>query len=172
MPNLYLIRHAKAAERGMAYPDDSLRPLTYKGHKQAEALKEALIALGISFDLLFTSPYTRALETAKPLESCSKKEQIILANLANAHYSDLLSDLHSYIQESDERLALVGHEPYLSEFAAYLLTGSVQGVGLTFKKGTMIQLYGEISSGGMVLAAMLTPKMAKAIAGGVKGLIK
>ncbi len=165
MFNLYLIRHAKAEERGTTYLDDSLRPLTNKGHMQAEALKEALVTLGIGFDKLFSSPYTRALQTAKPLNSCLKEgQQAILENLASANYPNLLSDLHNYTQESDESLALVGHEPYLSEFAAYMLTKDVQGVNLTFKKGTMAQLYGEMSAGSMTLEAMLTAKMAKAIA--------
>ena len=163
--NLYLIRHAEAEDLGEAYPNDSLRPLTNKGHGQAQNLSKALKVLNINFDRLFSSPYLRALETAQLLSNCLREgKEIILENLTKANYSDLLADLHSYSKEQDTHLALVGHEPYLSEFAAYMLTSDVQGVNIAFKKGALVQIYGELNVGGMLLKAMLPTSISKAIA--------
>jgi phosphohistidine phosphatase SixA len=71
---LYLIRHAQAHERGPDYPDDSKRPLVDKGTKQVKSLVKALKALDITMDQLFSSPYTRAAQTAEPLLPQLKKD--------------------------------------------------------------------------------------------------
>ncbi len=162
MPNLYLIRHAKAKKRGANYPDDSLRPLTLKGLEQAKNLSKALTTLGINFDKLFSSPYVRAIETAKPLNNCLREgeQQILLENLASARYDDLLIDLQHYSQESNNHLALVGHEPYLSEFANYMLKSPQE---IIFKKGDLLQIYGELKAESMETKMLLTSSMVENI---------
>ncbi len=52
---LYIIRHAEPA-----YPQDALTPL---GHRQAQALARRLVGTGI--DRIYSSPFRRALETAR-----------------------------------------------------------------------------------------------------------
>ena len=61
---LYLIRHGIAAERGPEYPDDSKRPLTGKGIAALKREAKALNGLGVTFDLIITSPLTRTRQTA------------------------------------------------------------------------------------------------------------
>jgi phosphohistidine phosphatase len=61
---LYLIRHGVAAERGPDYPDDSKRPLTSKGVAALRREAKALNSLGVTFDLIITSPLTRTRQTA------------------------------------------------------------------------------------------------------------
>ena len=162
MPNLYLIRHAKAKKRGENYPDDSLRPLTLGGLEQAQNLSKALTVLGINFDKLFSSPYVRAVETAEPLNNCLREgeEQILLESLASARYNDLLIDLQNYSQENDGHLALVGHEPYLSEFANYMLKTLQE---ISFKKGDLLQIYGELKVKSMETKMLLTSSMVENI---------
>ncbi len=64
--NLYILRHAIAAERGLPeYEDDSQRPLTSKGEKKMGKIAEAMRALGLEFDLILSSPYLRAKQTAE-----------------------------------------------------------------------------------------------------------
>ena len=46
--NLFIIRHAWAAERDdAAFPDDSLRPLTDEGRKRFARMVEALVPRGL-----------------------------------------------------------------------------------------------------------------------------
>ena len=62
---LYLVRHAKAGDRAAWRGDDTHRPLTPKGRRQAE-----LIAERLSFTVtgeLVSSPYLRCVETLEPL---------------------------------------------------------------------------------------------------------
>ena len=61
---LYLVRHAIAAERGPKYPDDRKRPLTPEGIKRFKDAVHGLVALDLELDVILTSPLTRAEETA------------------------------------------------------------------------------------------------------------
>ena len=71
--NLYIIRHAIAVDEGTPeYEDDSQRPLTDKGKKKMRQIAKGLRALGVEFDLILSSPYVRAKETAEILADVFK----------------------------------------------------------------------------------------------------
>ncbi|MEM6428882.1 MAG: phosphoglycerate mutase family protein [Deinococcota bacterium] len=158
---LTLIRHARAAERGPDYPNDSLRPLVPKGEQQARDLAQFLKLRNDSFHWLISSPYTRAVQTADPLKSFAK-EVTTLGSLATPNYDMLFQDIHTLLTSNVQglmepiHLALVGHEPYLGELAAYLLTGDPEGLRLRVKKASLIELTGELAAGKMQLT-QLTP---------------
>lgn len=59
-----LVRHAKAGDRDRWRGDDSDRPLTDKGHVQAEGLVSAIDAVPTA---LISSPYLRCVQTLEPL---------------------------------------------------------------------------------------------------------
>jgi phosphohistidine phosphatase SixA len=65
-------------------------------------------------------------------------------------------DLTGSVLTKPVNLALVGHEPYLGELAAYLLTGDPEGLRLSVKKASLLELSGELSVGKMQLE-QLTP---------------
>src|SRR5262249_40103762 len=64
---LYLVRHAIAAERGSRWPDDTLRPLTREGISRFKDVVKEVARLGLMLDVIFTSPLTRARQTAELL---------------------------------------------------------------------------------------------------------
>ena len=65
---IYLIRHSNAVDPGTpGYEDDSLRPLTEKGRDKMNKIAAALKALDVQPDLIVSSPYVRARETAEIL---------------------------------------------------------------------------------------------------------
>ena len=114
---LYLIRHAHAGEGNHEDPDDHLRPLSRKGQKQAEILSETLSNLDIRFHRLFSSPYTRAAETAAPLTPHVRGGRLeLLSELTEGDYPGLVSALQGTLGKRDTTIALVGHEPYLERF--------------------------------------------------------
>ncbi|UCH27723.1 MAG: histidine phosphatase family protein [Trueperaceae bacterium] len=160
---LYLIRHAQADERGPRYPDDSLRPLIKKGHRQAEVLAAAFETLELPLDRLFSSPYLRALETARPLEGAVQNQRRLdtLQPLASSDYGELLSALSRQIGPGDNAVACVGHEPYLSELTSLLLTGDPYRLDTRFRKAATVILQGPIAAGAMELHGMLTARMLK-----------
>ena len=62
---VYFVRHAKAGERRVWEGDDTLRPLSKKGHRQSKAIAERLAKKGAT--KLYSSSYVRCVQTLEPL---------------------------------------------------------------------------------------------------------
>lgn len=62
---LFLVRHAKAGDRGKWEGPDDVRPLTAKGRLQAEELVTVLGDAGIT--RILSSPSVRCVQTVEPL---------------------------------------------------------------------------------------------------------
>ena len=62
---LFLMRHATAGDRSTWRGVDAIRPLTKKGRRQALAMAETLAPRGI--ERIYTSPYTRCVQSVEPL---------------------------------------------------------------------------------------------------------
>ena len=76
--HLYLVRHAVAEDRGPAWPDDALRPLTDDGAKRWRRQAAGLAAIDARPDLILTSPYTRARQTADLLAAAFAKKPKVM----------------------------------------------------------------------------------------------
>src|SRR3954469_4742276 len=61
---LYLVRHAIAADRGDEWPDDTKRPLTVRGISRFKEVVRGLVPLDVAIAEIFTSPLVRAKQTA------------------------------------------------------------------------------------------------------------
>lgn len=156
---LYLVRHGIAEERGTEWPDDSRRPLTRKGVSRLEKSARGLISLGVTFDVMLTSPLVRARETAEVVAALFEPRPPIVAIdslTPDGGYQQLLEDLAKQTRRS--RIALVGHEPSLGEYAARL-AGSRHA--FEFKKGAVCRIDVEVlppTSPG-ALRWFMTPRM-------------
>lgn len=62
--HVYLVRHAKAGSRDNWEGDDTLRPLSNAGRRQAELLADRFAAIPTT--RLLSSPYVRCVETLQP----------------------------------------------------------------------------------------------------------
>ncbi len=62
---LYLIRHGLAEERGDRWPDDNKRPLTDEGISRMRKATRGLARLGVTVDVVLSSPLVRARQTAE-----------------------------------------------------------------------------------------------------------
>lgn len=133
---LYLIRHGLAADREN-FAVDEQRPLTAKGQSKTQQVARRLHTLQVHFDLLLTSPLVRARQTAEILKSeglSSKLEEFsALAPLGKFEY--WLTWLDSW--QRGTSLALVGHQPDLSQWAERLIWGEARQV-LELKKAGII----------------------------------
>lgn len=139
--NLYIIRHAIAVEEGTpGYEEDSQRPLTDKGKKKMRQIAKGLRALGVRFDMVLSSPYIRAKETAEILADVfkMKKSLELSENLIPMSDPDLLiAELNE--KYSVDSIALVGHEPALSHLIGFLVSER-GGLDITLKKGGVCSL--------------------------------
>jgi phosphohistidine phosphatase len=92
----------------------------------------------------------------------ARGEPRVLEALAAAPDGELLSAIAAC---SGSSVALVGHEPWLSQLLAWLVVGSRDAsAGLAFKKGGLAWLSGEPVPGGMRLRAFLPPRVLRALA--------
>lgn len=139
--NLYIIRHAIAVDGGTPeYEDDSQRPLTDKGKKKMRQIARGLHALGVDFDLILSSPYVRAKETAEILADVFKTK----ADVAFSENLIPMGDPDLLIAEMNEKytansVALVGHEPFLTTLISLLVSENAS-VDMSLKKGGVCKL--------------------------------
>lgn len=164
---LYLVRHAVAAERGPEYPDDNLRPLTADGIQKWRKAVAGLRAFGLELDLVLTSPLVRARDTADLLAAGLKPKPRVTAVEALApggRAADIVSAVTTQAgARRASRLALVGHEPGLGELAASLL--GARGT-MEFRKGAVcrIDVTRALPGGPGVLRWFLPPRALRGLA--------
>ena len=160
---LYLLRHAIAVTRGTeGYENDADRPLTPKGEKKMYRIAEGMKDLGLSFDLLLSSPILRARRTAEIVAEILglKKKLQFSENLSTGgDEEDVIKELigeHS----ANGSILLVGHEPDMSALISVLVSGGPE-FAVTMKKGGLCKLtvdalhFGRCAS----LEWLMTPRL-------------
>jgi phosphohistidine phosphatase len=135
---LYLIRHGVAAERGSEYPDDSKRPLTSRGISSLRDEAKGLVKLGVTFELIITSPLVRTRQTADVIaEALPGKPSVTTSDaLAPAGTpAGVIQEIAKHHKKA--KLALVGHEPNIGELAGRLIGAKAP---IAFKKGAVCRI--------------------------------
>ncbi|MEB3336104.1 MAG: phosphohistidine phosphatase SixA [Leptolyngbyaceae bacterium] len=158
MAELYFIRHGLAGEHG-SYANDAERPLTEEGHRKTHRVAKRLHELGLRFDLMLTSPFLRAYQTAEILqaEKLSRKLETSSFLSPGGSFEEWLGWLESWERSPEARLALVGHQPDLTNWAEMLIWGEVRGVLVLKKAGAIgIQMPASGSPVGNSLMFWLT----------------
>ena len=138
--NLYLLRHGIAVEPN-ASGKDAERPLTPRGRQRLSQIARATGALKISFDLILSSPYVRAQQTAEIVArslKLRKKLELFEALTPGGNPQALIQHLNS-LRPKPKNILLVGHEPYLSKLVALLTAGNTN-LEIDFKKGGLCRL--------------------------------
>jgi phosphohistidine phosphatase len=158
---VYLVRHA------IAYPRDpestrmdSARELTPAGIARFRQTLPAYVRLGIVLDEVWTSPYARARQTAELLcggLDLTRPPKLMPELEPDGQMERLLPALE--LNADRKAIALVGHEPALSELVGLLLTGQRSSL-VEFKKGGVccIEARGFGACPDSQLQWLLTPK--------------
>jgi phosphohistidine phosphatase len=163
--NLFILRHGIAVALGEpGVPKDLSdvdRPLTAVGQKKLARSVKAMKAMGLRFDLVFSSPLLRALQTAEVVVNgmAPRRTVVVTKNLApGASKRDLIRQLNNVAPRATDVL-LVGHEPYLSELIALLCAGD-PAASISLRKGGLAKLESPKLRHGRcaTLEWLLTPK--------------
>lgn len=157
---LYVIRHAIAAPIGPE-GDDSQRPLTDEGRTRMYRIAAGLKEMGETLDLILTSPFLRATQTARIVAKelrLGKEKVVQTESLApGGQVADLVKEINGRYAGL-QGVAIVGHEPYLSALIALLISGD-PGLSITMKKGGVCRLSTDALQAGRcaTLDWLLTP---------------
>jgi len=133
---IYLIRHSNAVEPGTpGYEEDSSRPLTEKGREKMKKIAASLKKLDVKPDLIVSSPYVRAQQTAEILAKVLKyKPELTFSDalVPLGHPDNIIGEINEKYNVAE--LVLVGHEPCLSILIG-TLTGGNSELAITIKNG-------------------------------------
>lgn len=152
---LLLLRHADAVPSAST---DDARPLSDKGRQQAQRVARFCKERGIQPDVILSSPFVRAEETAQIVAEELASELVLSAFLAAgmmpfAAMEELRASMHF------ECVMLVGHEPDLGSLAGALLGAGNPGA-IRFRKATLASLDVEtLTCGGANLEFLVPAKM-------------
>jgi len=95
----------------------------------------------LSFDVILSSPYRRAEQTAHIVAAAFKMKSKLRFSDHLTPEGDPQELIHfvTSLSPAPETVLLVGHEPYLSQLVSTLLTGS-SDLPLTLKKAGLVKL--------------------------------
>jgi phosphohistidine phosphatase len=114
---LYVLRHAIAltcSEAGVS--QDAERPLSSEGKEKMKRIAAAMKTMGIEVDLVLSSPYVRARDTALMAHDGLGLKGCLEFSSALASGEDtkaVITELKERFKKN-ERIMIVGHEPDLS----------------------------------------------------------
>lgn len=135
---LYIMRHG-IAEDGRPGMSDSARQLTPEGRDRAADVLRLARKTGVRPDLILSSPYIRAAQTARIAREVLEIEPKVIdfpALVPHGSPEIVWKELRDY--SGYNSLLLTGHEPLLGIFTAYAL--GVPELRIAFKKAAIIRI--------------------------------
>jgi phosphohistidine phosphatase len=155
---VYLLRHG-IAESTASTGRDQDRELTEEGRVKLGELLHRAAKSGVKPDSVLTSPYKRAVQTARLAAKVLDAPEPAETDALVPHGSPrgVWNEIRSY-QDAKE-LLLAGHEPLFSHTVSYLLDSPALKVD--FKKGALVAIEFESLRGEPrgVLKWMLIPRL-------------
>lgn len=159
--DLYIVRHGIAIDReDPKCPPDPDRYLTEDGIEKTKRVAKAVEALGITADVLISSPYVRAMQTAEIFAGALhySKQKIRQSDLLlpgaepSLFFRELAKDKHS------SAVFVFGHAPHLDELIAAALT-TKHNITTLKKSGVAALTLKRISPPNGQLLWLSTPKI-------------
>jgi len=114
---IYFVRHASAGERVANLKKDEKRPLDADGIQQCGYVGRALAAANVQPDVIISSPFKRATQTASLIGNeigYEGKLQLDPAMQPAATFADFQRMLEKYARH--EAIMVVGHNPSITDF--------------------------------------------------------
>jgi phosphohistidine phosphatase len=158
---LLVLRHAPAQDKDEASQQgvpDPERALTPDGATKMKRISRALARRVPEVSLLVTSPWRRAIETGDLLQKAFGRLQRLESEalIPGAGPDALVRELAAYA--SDPAVAVVGHEPHLSGWVSWCLTGSLEPVLELRKAGACLLRFSDgLGAGRGRLLWLMTP---------------
>jgi len=129
MKQLLLIRHAKSEWNDVSLSDFD-RPLNVRGKRDAPVMAKRLLDKKVKIDLIISSQAKRAKKTASIFakEYGIKKERINFKEKLYAESEETLFDVISKADDKFNSIAIVAHNPGLTDFANLLTESQIDNI--------------------------------------------
>ena len=154
--HLYFLRHGKAEEHAPDLPDRD-RHLIARGATDARRVAELLQALGVVPEAVYTSPYPRALETARIVAETLNVSRALTERTELEAGRFNMGGLQKLVSahKTGAILLFVGHEPDLSQ-----IVGLLCGARCELKTAGLAHIVADRAEPGHgELHWLLTPKL-------------
>ena len=161
--DIYFLRHANAGEPKVNPAKDEKRPLDKLGIEQSHDVGRALAALGVSPEVIISSPLRRAAQTAAVVANELGYEDKVILDAAlrpEAGYEKFLELLGRYSRR--DAIMVVGHNPSMTLFLNQLLSGGSPLNAIELKKGGVAKVEKD-GRKPAILKWCMTPKVVRAI---------
>jgi phosphohistidine phosphatase len=161
---IYFLRHANAGSKHFSDPvKDEKRPIDKLGEEQSHDVGRALAYLGVTANVIISSPLTRAMQTAQIVsQEIGYEEKIVLddALRPEATFEKFKALLNRH--KDKPAIMVVGHDPSMTEFVNRVLSGGAPLAAVEMKKGGVAKVDIEIRRQA-VLRWCITPKVVQKI---------
>jgi len=148
MNEIYIIRHAAAAELDKEIAEDSHRYLTIHGRNHCRIVAGRLKDMKVRFDLILSSPVIRAVQSAEIFSSILnfggeiKTATELIGGQTFTKFVQMLKR-HSYFN----RIALFGHAPDVNIFCSNLIKNQdIKNLTINFKNSSVCKIEYDIEN--------------------------
>jgi phosphohistidine phosphatase len=161
---LYIVRHGIAVDRtDPKCPPEPERPLTAKGVQKTRSAALGLKELGVKPDVLITSPYVRAAQSAEifaeALGFATSKIRVTDALKPAANPADFIKEI---MHIKAKEVMCFGHAPHVDQLIAQLV--GARGVFTELKKAGVARLEHKGAHSVWRLQWILPPKVERQLA--------
>lgn len=142
MNNIYIIRHAAAAELDNEIVEEGYRYLTIHGRNHCKIVAQRLKDMNTRFDIILSSPIVRAVQTAEVFGAALKYEGEIktaIELIGGSTAARFLQMLKRYSHFNN--IALFGHAPDVNNFSTLLINdGQNKNFNINFKNSSVCKI--------------------------------
>jgi len=163
---VYFIRHASAGHHVPNPTQDEKRALDEEGIEQSTQMGRALAAMDVRVDAVISSPLKRATQTASLVaneigfDGKLQRTPALRPSARVEAFRELLDRNRNL-----EAVAVVGHNPSLSQFLSLIISEGASEGSLDLKKGAVARV--DVSGGSGVLKWVMTPKIVQTLSAAV-----
>jgi phosphohistidine phosphatase len=165
--NLYLARHGEAVATGGSVVRDADRPLSARGEEDAALMGRVLVRICPSLAMVITSPLVRAVRTGEIMGKQIGSHPVFSVSehlSPGFRFKNLYDELLTRCGDHD--VLAVGHQPDLSGFIAYMISGSASSpatVAMVPGAIALLSVRGGKTRPDAALEWLLTPQVAKSL---------
>jgi phosphohistidine phosphatase len=161
---IYFLRHANAGTKHFSdSAKDEKRPIDKIGEEQSHDVGRALAAIGVTVNVIISSPLTRAMQTAAIVsQEIGHEEKLVLDDALRPEAT--LEKFKALLNRYKDKAAImvVGHDPSMTDFVNGVLSSGSPLAAVEMKKAGVAKVEKDLRRPA-VLKWCMPPKLVQRI---------